>query len=130
VLSGYSRALRGDIVELRVESPTFETREAGVLPARRELPLVAGLATQEASTVRLLIINKHPRRPARLSVRGPNRAISAIRCAELTADGYFDKRQGDGIPGFQTRPTAARGFPFEHEAGPHSLTTCDIEVAP
>jgi alpha-N-arabinofuranosidase len=129
VLSGYARVLRGDMLDLRVESPLFETPEVGLLPARSELPLVVGLATQEAASVRLLIINKDSRRPAALTIRGPSRAISSIGCSELTADDYFDKQHADGAPGFQSRPVSAQAFPFDYTAGPHSLTICEIGLA-
>jgi alpha-N-arabinofuranosidase len=130
VLTGYARVLRGDLVELRVESPSFDSPEVGILPARRDLPLVVGLATRDAETVRLLVINKDPRRPAALTIRGPDRSISSIVCDELAAGRYFDLQHAGGSPGYQSRPTDARGFPFEYRAEPHSLTICEMRLGP
>lgn len=91
VLEAYKDLARGDLVASSIRGPTMETARAGFVPAMRDIPQLEGHAVRDGGTVRVALINKHPRAslPLRLGVPGLDRHRVTVR--EIGARDYFGR---------------------------------------
>ena len=140
VLKAYDRVLRGRLVPVRVESPTFDSPEVGLVPAYRGTPLVTALATAEADRVRLILINKDPGRPANVTVgtgQGVSRVLGTPTVQLLTDEYLFHVERGRSAVRLES-PAAPRGSAAAERDGgariihipPHALAVVEFQTAP
>ena len=139
VLKAYDRVLRGRIVPVRVESPTFDSPEVGLVPAYRGTPLVTALATREGDRVRLILINKDPGRPVDVTVgtgQGGSRGLGTATVQLLTDEYLFHVERGRSAVRFEA-PAAPRGpaaadrhvGPGIVHVPPHALAVVEFRTA-
>jgi len=82
-LTAVSEVLHGDLLQTACAPPTFATPSVGYVRAFPAVPAITVLAAREGKTVRLLVANKHPSMPIRVSL--PGVALGSATARVLTA---------------------------------------------
>lgn len=122
VLRAFNEVLRGRLLPVEVDAPTFDSPQAGLVPAFDGTPLVTAVATRDGDRLQVLVINKDPTRPLRLRI--PSLAAGDVLVQELTDDYLFDPgRRGD--LGWEARPDQPAGGVYE--VSPHSMLWVTLE---
>jgi alpha-L-arabinofuranosidase len=128
VLRAYSDALRGRLQPIRVASPTFDSKQVGMVPAQTGIPLVSAFATVDAGTRRLLVINKDPTRPVNLTVAGPAGEMRSIVVQELSSPTLFDPAHSREQVKWVPREAPAAALPFTMRFPPHSMAWIELRA--
>jgi alpha-N-arabinofuranosidase len=127
VFALYRRSLHGELIEARVQSPTFATRAIGVLEANDRAPVVDAVASADASGWSVIATNRLGEAiTARIHLAGLSAAGASAE--SVSADSY-DANTGTtlpNVPGLRWAPQAslgrfARGSPGEIHVGREAL---------
>jgi hypothetical protein len=127
VLRAFSEILRGQILDLRVTSPTFDAPAMGAVPASSGIPTVAAVATQEGGRNQFLIINKSPTAGAVVTVRGGPSRRRGLRLRELADARIYDRSHEQGLE-WRDVPVDADAAALRLSVRPHSLLWVEFDT--
>lgn len=127
VLQMYERAIRGRLVDAKIDAPTFAAPAAGMIPATPGLPVITALATANGDTIRVIVINKDASKPAQITIQGPTRGIASVQRSALGGGEVLDSKASLASP--IARDVAAKGFPVSIAVPAHSLTLFEFRLA-
>jgi alpha-N-arabinofuranosidase len=124
VLRAFGDLLQGRLVALEVDGPTFSSPRVGFAAAQSAVPFVDGLGTHSDHVLRLVVLNRHPRRQAalRILVRGLD-AAHEVAQRQLSSSGYFDR----DVRWVEDRHEVRNGR-LDVRVSPHSVTFFEIPL--
>lgn len=123
-LEGMSHVLRGSLVDVEVDGPTFSTPAVGFTARQADVPAVTALATRERETLRLVVLNKDRLDPADARIEfGAGTTPRFVSARELTTDRPFDAPKG-----WRQRELSASKVPLDLQLPPHSITIFEFDL--
>src|SRR5262245_50729399 len=123
VLRAYAEILRGQRRTVDVLGPTFDAPAVGAVPATRNVPTIAALATTFAGGTNLLIINKSVSSSAVITVNGVS---GNVRSARALADArLYDPAHSTGT--LRWHDVTGDTSPLRWKMAPHSLLWVELE---
>jgi hypothetical protein len=130
VFEAYRDVLRGRLVTATVVAPTFDSPAAGLVPAASGVPSVTVLATTEGATLRLLVLNKDPARPARVRLGGSDSRVLTSAVREFGASSLYGLENGLGATtvNWVARSNGPTTLPATVSVGPHAMLWIELQL--
>jgi len=132
VLAAFARLLHGRYLTTEVRSPAFEVpTTVGIVAAGTAAPWVTALATRDGDIVRLLCVNRHPEKAARVdfALEGlPAGSTIELRRGLLTGDDPFAGAPGRPAARWRDEPSRPAVLPLRAELPPHSLALYEFRL--
>lgn len=128
VLRAYSRLLRGNLLAMAVDGPSFSSPRVGYTAAQSGVPTIAALAVREGNAINIILINKNPDERAELTIRLKSAGqLGRVSLQELSADGLFTQSKSGPTFDWMQSEVVVEDGQIQASLLPHSVSTLVVE---